>query len=63
MSTATAVNIVPVHGGFVDGSGWRPVYDILKKDGYRVGVVRHATATRTTRAKRCPRSGIRARLE
>jgi hypothetical protein len=23
-----------VHGGFVDGSGWRPVYDLLTSDGY-----------------------------
>ena len=23
-------NIVLVHGGFVDGAGWRGVYDILK---------------------------------
>ena len=32
-------NIVLVHGAFVDGSGWRPVYDILKHDGYAVSVV------------------------
>ena len=25
-------NIVLVHGGFVDGAGWRGVYDILKKE-------------------------------
>ena len=30
-------NIVLVHGGFVDGSGWRGVYDILKNDGFSVG--------------------------
>lgn len=30
--------IVLVHGGFVDGSGWRPVYDLLTRDGYRVAV-------------------------
>jgi hypothetical protein len=23
-------NVVPVHGGFVDGSGWQGVYDLLK---------------------------------
>jgi pimeloyl-ACP methyl ester carboxylesterase len=34
-------NIVPVHGAFVDGSGWKPVYDILVKDGYSVTVVQH----------------------
>jgi pimeloyl-ACP methyl ester carboxylesterase len=32
-------NIVLVHGAFVDGSGWRPVYDILKRDGYNVTIV------------------------
>ena len=29
-------NVVLVHGAFVDGSGWQPVYDILTKDGYHV---------------------------
>ena len=32
-------NVVLVHGAFVDGSGWQPVYDILKKDGYHVTLV------------------------
>jgi pimeloyl-ACP methyl ester carboxylesterase len=32
-------NIVLVHGTDTDGSGWRGVYDILKKDGYHVSVV------------------------
>jgi pimeloyl-ACP methyl ester carboxylesterase len=32
-------NIVLVHGAWVDGSGWKPVYDILTKDGYRVTIV------------------------
>jgi pimeloyl-ACP methyl ester carboxylesterase len=32
-------NIVLVHGAWVDGSGWKPVYDILTRDGYRVTVV------------------------
>jgi pimeloyl-ACP methyl ester carboxylesterase len=36
---ATVKNIVLVHGAWVDGSGWRPVYDILVKDGYHVTVV------------------------
>ena len=27
-------NIVLVHGAFVDGSGWRPVYDILTTCNY-----------------------------
>ena len=37
--------IVLVHGGFVDGSGWKGVYDILKKDGYDVSVVQNPTIT------------------
>src|SRR5213596_1045255 len=36
-------NIVLVHGGFVDGSGWEEVYRILKKDGYNVSVVQNPT--------------------
>src|SRR5437764_14367166 len=36
-------NIVLVHGGFVDGSGWEGVYQILKKDGYNVSVVQNPT--------------------
>ncbi|GGM62232.1 alpha/beta fold hydrolase [Dactylosporangium sucinum] len=41
MSAAT--NVVLVHGGFVDGSGWQPVYDLLRQDGYRVSVVQNPT--------------------
>lgn len=36
-------NIVLVHGGFVDGSGWRGVYDILRRDGFNVSVVQNST--------------------
>ncbi len=36
-------NIVLVHGGFVDGSGWLGVYNILQKDGFRVSVVQNPT--------------------
>lgn len=36
-------NVVLVHGGFVDGAGWRGVYDILKKDGYSVSIVQNPT--------------------
>jgi pimeloyl-ACP methyl ester carboxylesterase len=32
-------NIVIAHGAYVDGSGWRAVYDILEKDGYHVTIV------------------------
>src|SRR5262245_13841517 len=36
-------NVVLVHGGFVDGSGWQGVYDQLKKDGYSVSIVQNPT--------------------
>jgi pimeloyl-ACP methyl ester carboxylesterase len=36
---APVKNIVLVHGAFVDGSGWKPVYDVLVNDGYSVTVV------------------------
>jgi pimeloyl-ACP methyl ester carboxylesterase len=36
---AAVKNIVLVHGAWVDGSGWKPVYDILTKDGYNVYMV------------------------
>jgi len=39
------VNIVLVHGGFVDGSGWEGVYAILKKDGCHVSVVQNPTVS------------------
>lgn len=35
--------IVLVHGGFVDGSGWRGVYDELRADGHDVRVVQNPT--------------------
>lgn len=41
----TAKNIVLVHGGFVDGSGWQGVYNILKKDGYTVSIVQNPTTS------------------
>src|ERR671938_1293507 len=36
-------NVVLVHGGFVDGSGWRGVYDLLLADGFNVSVVQNQT--------------------
>src|SRR5579863_6397354 len=36
-------NIVLVHGGFVDGSGWQGVYDALKNKGYNVAIVQNPT--------------------
>lgn len=37
------VSVVLVHGGFVDGSGWQGVYNILTKDGYKVSIVQNPT--------------------
>jgi pimeloyl-ACP methyl ester carboxylesterase len=42
-SGSAAGNVVLVHGGFVDGSGWQPVYRLLTKDGYNVSVVQNPT--------------------
>ncbi|HEX2445692.1 MAG TPA: alpha/beta hydrolase [Vicinamibacterales bacterium] len=36
-------NVVLVHGGFVDGSGWAGVHRLLTKDGYNVSVVQQPT--------------------
>ena len=41
--SARVKNVVLVHGGFVDGSGWEGVYKILKKHGYTVAVVQNPT--------------------
>jgi pimeloyl-ACP methyl ester carboxylesterase len=42
-------NIVLVHGAWVDGSGWNPVYDTLVKDGYTVTVVQEPFVAATSR--------------
>jgi pimeloyl-ACP methyl ester carboxylesterase len=39
----TAKNVILVHGGFVDGSGWEGVYKILRKDGFAVSIVQNPT--------------------
>jgi pimeloyl-ACP methyl ester carboxylesterase len=36
-------NVVLVHGGFVDGSGWEGTYQILKQGGFNVSVVQNPT--------------------
>ena len=36
-------NILLVHGGWVDGSGWAGVYKVLKNDGYTVTIVQEPT--------------------
>ncbi len=38
-------NIVLVHGAFVDGSGWRSVYDLLTADNFNVSVVQNPTVS------------------
>jgi pimeloyl-ACP methyl ester carboxylesterase len=40
---SAAATVVLVHGGFVDGSGWQGVYELLTKHGYNVTVVQHPT--------------------
>jgi pimeloyl-ACP methyl ester carboxylesterase len=41
----TARNVVLVHGGFVDGSGWQQVYQLLRRDDFNVAVVQNPTLT------------------
>jgi pimeloyl-ACP methyl ester carboxylesterase len=36
-------SIVLVHGGFVDGSGWEAVYNVLRGAGHEVSVVQNPT--------------------
>jgi pimeloyl-ACP methyl ester carboxylesterase len=45
MSPIPIKNVVLVHGGFVDGSGWQGVYDALTQDGYRVSIVQNPTVS------------------
>ncbi|HET9118243.1 MAG TPA: alpha/beta hydrolase [Pseudonocardiaceae bacterium] len=40
---SAVVNVVLVHGGFVDGSGWQAVYELLTQEGYHVRVVQNPT--------------------
>lgn len=40
---SNAKNVVLVHGGFVDGSGWQQVYHLLRQDGYNVSIVQNPT--------------------
>ena len=42
-ASTTVKNIVLVHGGFVDGSGWEGVYNALTNDGYTVTIVQNPT--------------------
>ena len=42
---SAAKNVVLVHGGFVDGSGWEAVYRALRRDGLAVSVVQNPTTS------------------
>jgi pimeloyl-ACP methyl ester carboxylesterase len=42
-SGSAKLNILLIHGGFVDGSGWAGVYKILKRNGHDVTVVQNPT--------------------
>ena len=44
-SPAGIKNILLIHGGFVDGSGWSQVYRGLRKGGYNVTIVQNPTTT------------------
>ncbi len=43
--SVAARNVVLVHGGFVDGSGWEAVYTKLRRDGFNVSVVQNPTTS------------------
>ena len=45
MSATTRPAVLLIHGGFVDGSGWRSVYDRLRAQGHRVAVVQNPTVS------------------
>ena len=38
-------NVVLVHGAWVDGSGWKPVHELLTTAGYTVSIVQNPTIT------------------
>lgn len=43
--TVAARNVVLVHGGFVDGSGWAAVHARLRQDGFNVSIVQNPTTS------------------
>src|SRR5580765_2010149 len=44
-AAAGVKNVLLIHGGFVDGSGWQGVYEELKKEGYHVTIVQNPTTS------------------
>src|ERR1700736_4536022 len=51
-SASPVKNIVLVHGAWVDGSGWKPVYEILVRDGYHVSIVQEPIDLAAGRCRR-----------
>ncbi len=45
MDNTNGSNVVLVHGGFVDGSGWEDVHNILTRDGHHVSIVQNPTVS------------------
>ncbi|HKQ97840.1 MAG TPA: alpha/beta hydrolase [Candidatus Polarisedimenticolia bacterium] len=45
MPATSTNNIVLVHGGFVDGSGWEGVHKALRKDRFNVSIVQNPTVS------------------
>ncbi|UAK26271.1 alpha/beta fold hydrolase [Sphingomonas nostoxanthinifaciens] len=44
-ASAAVKSVVLVHGAFADGSGWKPVAEILERDGYTVWIVQEPETT------------------
>ena len=44
-TAGTIRNVVLVHGGFVDGSGWQAVHRRLREQGFTVSVVQNPTTS------------------
>ncbi|GIU57718.1 hypothetical protein [Arthrobacter sp. NicSoilC12] len=64
MSEEPVKNVVLVYGGFVDGSGWQGVYDLLIADGDRAKIVQNPTVSlaRDVAATRMRIGGWRSHL-
>jgi pimeloyl-ACP methyl ester carboxylesterase len=45
MSKTQPYNVVLVHGGFVDGSGWQGVYKALRHEGFNLSIVQNPTTS------------------
>jgi pimeloyl-ACP methyl ester carboxylesterase len=45
MNAESRPAVVLIHGGFVDGSGWRGVYDRLRAQGHQVAIVQNPTVS------------------